>query len=82
MIEIQNMKAGILLSPQLKDNGDFAGNTYIDTFGFSHLRVMFIVGTVDAAIGSTAEGTALKIVFVNSLFIVFSILPSSVQPYY
>jgi len=58
MIDVQNMKVAILTPPQLKDNGDFAGNTYVDTAGWSHLRVLFIVGTIDAAIGSTAEGTA------------------------
>lgn len=47
-----------LLPPQLIDNDDFAGNVYVDTAGWNHLRVCFIVGTVDAAIGSTAEGTA------------------------
>jgi len=58
MIPIQETKTGILTPPQLKDDGDFAGNTYIDTQGYNHLRVLFIVGTVDAAIGSTAETTA------------------------
>ncbi len=62
MIEVQNMKMAILTPPQLKDDGDFAGNTYVDTKGFAHLRVLFIVGTTDVAagdaIGSTAEGTA------------------------
>lgn len=62
MIEVQNMKMAILTPPQLRNNGDFAGNTYIDTAGWTHLRVLFIVGTTDVAagnaIGSTAEGTA------------------------
>lgn len=62
MIEVQNMKMAILTPPQLKDDGDFAGNTYVDTKGWGHLRVLFIVGTTDVAsgnaIGSTAEGTA------------------------
>jgi len=62
MIEVQNMKMVILLPPQLKDDGDFAGNTYADTLGYNHLRVLFQVGTTDVAagdaIGSTAEGTA------------------------
>ena len=52
----------ILTPPQLKDNGDFAGNIYVDTLNWNHLRVLFIVGTTDVAagdaIGSTAEGTA------------------------
>jgi len=62
MIDVQNMKMAILTPPQLKDDGDFAGNTYVDTQGWNHLRVLFIVGTTDVAagdaIGSTAEGTA------------------------
>lgn len=62
MIEVQNMKMVIMLPPQLKDDGDFAGNTYVDTQGWNHLRVLFQVGTTDVvagdAIGSTAEGTA------------------------
>lgn len=60
MIEVQNMKIGILTPPQVKNNGDFASNTYIDTQGWNHLRVVFITGviTASAPIGSTAEGTA------------------------
>lgn len=58
MIDIQNSKIGILLSPQLKNDGDFAGNTYIDTAGWGHLRVLLITGTVDITTGSTAEGMA------------------------
>jgi len=52
----------ILLPPQLKDDGDFAGATYIDTCAngvrWGHLEVLIVTGTVDAAIGSTAEDTA------------------------
>jgi hypothetical protein len=44
--------------PQLKDNGDLAGNTYIDTLGLSGLLFLIVTGTIDAALGSTAEGTA------------------------
>ena len=60
MIEIQNMKVGILTPPQLKNNADFDSNTYIDTQGWNHLRVLFVTGviTASAPIGSTAEGTA------------------------
>jgi len=61
MIDIEKTKVGILLPPQIKDNGNYASNTYIDTKGYSHLRVMFITGIVDATIGSTAEGTAPKL---------------------
>ena len=61
MIPIQETKVGILTPPQLKNDGDFAGNTYIDTQGYNHARFLFIVGTVDAAIGSTSETAAPKI---------------------
>lgn len=61
MFDVQKQKQVIMCPPQLADDGDFAGNTYIDTSGWSHLRVNFYVGTVDAAIGSTAEGTAPKL---------------------
>ena len=58
MIDIQNQKIVILTPPQLKDNADLDGNTYVDTAGWNHLRVLFIIGTVDIGLGSTAEGTA------------------------
>jgi hypothetical protein len=58
MRPFEREKVVTLLPPQLKDDGDFAGNTYVDTAGFDEkLRVEFHVGTVDAAIGSTAETT-------------------------
>ncbi|MFA5553470.1 MAG: hypothetical protein WCZ89_02265 [Phycisphaerae bacterium] len=51
-------KVVTLLPPQLKDDGDFAGNTYLDTAGFDDkVRFEFHVGTLDAAIGSTTEAT-------------------------
>ena len=60
MIEVQNTKIGILTPPQIKNNGDFDTNTYLDTQGYNHLRVLFITGviTASAPIGSTAETTA------------------------
>jgi len=60
MIEVQNTKIGILTPPQIENNGDFTTNTYIDTQGWNHLRVLFITGviTASAPIGSTAEGAA------------------------
>jgi len=62
MIDVQNMKMAILTPPQLKDNGDFTGNVYVDTQSWNHLRALLIVGTTDVAaadaIGSTAEATA------------------------
>lgn len=61
MNQIENTKTKILLQPQLKNNGNFASNTYVDTAGFGHARFEAIVGVTDAAIGSTAETNPLKI---------------------
>lgn len=60
MIPIQNTKMAILTPPQIENNGDFTTNTYVDTAGWGHLRVLFITGVITASspIGSTAEGTA------------------------
>jgi len=58
MIEIQDMKFVNMLYPQLKDDGDFADNNYVDTSGWNHLRVLIQIGNLDIALGSTAEGTA------------------------
>ncbi|MCK4958941.1 MAG: hypothetical protein KAT00_06065 [Planctomycetes bacterium] len=61
MLEIDNMKFALLLPPQLKDDGDFASNTYVDTRGFNHVRFLMIMGVTDIGVGSTAEGTAPKV---------------------
>ena len=61
MIEVQNMKFVNMTYPQLKDDGDLADNNYVDTLGWSHLRVLFQIGNLDAALGSTAEGAAPKL---------------------
>jgi len=61
MIPVQEMKFVNMCYPQLKNDGDLADNNYIDCAGWNHLRVLFIAGVLDAAIGSTAEGTAPKI---------------------
>jgi len=59
------LKFGLVLPPQLADDGDFAGNTYIDTLGLGGILFLFATGTTDVAagdaIGSTAEGTAPKL---------------------
>jgi len=49
MIGIEQTKVGILVPPQLKDNGAPSGLTYIDTQGYEHLRVLIITGTTDVA---------------------------------
>lgn len=61
MKDIRHTKILQCVPPQLKDNGDFAGNTYVDTLGFNHVEFQMITGTLDAAIGSTAETSPLKI---------------------
>lgn len=61
MNEIRETKIVPLVPPQLKDNGNFAGNTYVDTIGYNHVEFQFNPGTIDAAIGSTDEATPLKI---------------------
>jgi len=58
MRQATQIKTGIMTPIQLKDNGDLASNTYIDTDGYRELSVLLITGTIDAAIGSTAETTA------------------------
>lgn len=57
MIEAQNTKKVLLLPPQLKDDGDFANNTYVDTMGWGYSEFLFIMGATDVAVGSTAEAT-------------------------
>lgn len=62
LVEAQNTKKVLLLPPQLKNNGDFAGNTYVDTMGWGYAEFLMAAGTTDVAagdaIGSTAEATA------------------------
>jgi len=59
--DAQNTKKVLLLPPQLKDDGDFAGNTYVDTKGWGYAEFLIMTGTIDAAMGSTAETAAPKI---------------------
>lgn len=55
---LKALKLKTVTPPQLKDNGDLANNTYIDTQGLSAVLFLIITGTIDAALGSTAETTA------------------------
>jgi len=59
---LKMIKFKTVTPPQIKDNGDFAGNVHIDTVGMSSILFLLAVGTTDVAagdaIGSTAEGTA------------------------
>src|SRR5512133_3317854 len=57
MESLSNLKIVQLLPPQVKNNGDFAGNTYVDTSEAAEALFLFNVGTTDAAVGSTDEAT-------------------------
>ena len=49
-----------MLPPQLKDNGAFASNGYVDTFGLQgDLYVCFYAGALDIAVGSGDDSTPL-----------------------
>jgi hypothetical protein len=61
MIPVQNTKRVIMLRPQLRNNGAFANNTYVDTFGWGHLRIEFIIGDTDVAVGSGDSSTPPKL---------------------
>ena len=58
---VQQLKFTQCLAPTPKDNGDFAGNTYVDTRGLKELAFLIETGDLAAAIGSTAEGNAVKV---------------------
>lgn len=57
-----NLKVVNLLPPCSKDNGDFDGNTYVDTFGLDAILFLITTGSLAAAVGSTAEANAPKVV--------------------
>ncbi|MDD5064292.1 MAG: hypothetical protein PHQ35_05985 [Phycisphaerae bacterium] len=61
MIEVQDTKRVIMLRPQLKNNGAFENNTYVDCAGWGHLRVEFILGDTDVAVGSGDAATPPKL---------------------
>jgi hypothetical protein len=61
MIEVQDTKRVIMLRPQLKNNGAFENNTPVDCAGWGHLRVEFIVGDTDVAVGSGNASTPPKL---------------------
>ncbi len=54
---LKNIKVGKLVPPQLKNNGAADANTYFDCAGLSGVLVLGMVGTTDAALGSTAATT-------------------------
>jgi len=53
------LKFGILVKPQIVNNGDFASNTPYDTAGMASFLALLITGVITAGspIGSTAETT-------------------------
>jgi len=55
---LKALKLAGLCPPQLKDNGNLTGNTYVDTVGLAAALFVIYTGEIDAALGSTAEGTA------------------------
>jgi hypothetical protein len=61
MIPVQEMKFVNMLYPQLKNDGNLDDNNYVDTKSWAHLRVLIQIGNTDAALGSTAEGNAVKV---------------------
>ena len=50
-------KMGILVRPQLKNNGAFVGNTYVDTAGLGKIDFAFITGIMDVVVGSGGTST-------------------------
>ena len=61
MNEIQSTKIVTLVPSQLKDNGAFANNGYVDVSGWGRARFIASVAALDAAIGSGDDSTPLKI---------------------
>ncbi len=49
MEAIKKTKYALLVPPQLKDDGEPTSLTYIDTAGYAHLRVLFVIGATDIA---------------------------------
>lgn len=60
MQDIERMKFALLLPPVSANGANFGSNTYLDTAGWEHLRVLLITGAIagGSAIGSTAHTTA------------------------
>ena len=58
---LKSLKMGIMVPPQLKDNGAFANNTYFDCQGLSGVLVLIIMGATDIAMGSDGASTPPKL---------------------
>ena len=61
MLEIEITKVVTLVPPQSKNNGAFVDNTYVDTAGWGHLRILMVIGVTDVLIGSTDTSHPLKV---------------------
>lgn len=57
-VKIKQTKVALLTQPETKNNGVFTNNTYVDTEGYDHLRVLIAVGVTDTTFGSTGATTA------------------------
>jgi len=55
---LKALKFAGLCPPQLKDDGNLTDNAYVDTVGLAAGLFVIYTGNIDAALGSTAEGTA------------------------
>ena len=55
---IEQTKFVMLAPPQVKDNGQPARETYVDTKGYGHLRVLIILGEIDADIATAAPSVS------------------------
>jgi len=61
MESVSNLKFVQILPPQVKNNGAFTGNTYVDVFGAAEALFLFDVGTTDVIVGSADISHAPKI---------------------
>ena len=57
MQSILESKVVVLVPPQVKNNGAFDGNTYVDTSEANEALFLLAVGTTDVAIGSGDDST-------------------------
>lgn len=61
MKTVETQKFVLMLPPISANAGAHSGNTYVDTLGWSHLRVLLISGSLGANVGSTASNVAPKV---------------------
>lgn len=61
MNTVETQKFVQMLPPVSASGGAHSGNTYVDTQGWGHLRVLFDAGSLGANVGSTSAATAPKV---------------------